>query len=1230
MRVYVSSTDIDLRQHRLAVIQAVRRAGFDCSAMEDYPAYDERPWVFCQHDVSRCDVYVGIFAYRYGFRPPDESNTGRLSVTELEYRAARDHHKPCLIFRVDPQHPWPEGLKDTGADAADLVDFLLEVQLAHGVQTFDTPEDLAAKVLAALHREVAGRSHTRPLEHQDFRARHFSGRKQELDELEAEIRAAAAGGTAIVFWGFHGKGGIGKSALAAELAERLAGDPELFPGGVLWVDFLKYHEQPHETAARWLRAWGVPFDAALQPRHECLSKFHQTARQLRPLIVLDNAQRPEHVEALLVSAPGVVTLITTRDLRNIPPEVPTRTVDALVMADAMRLLASFVPEKVAAQPQSAKLICEQCGRLPVFLRAAGAACRSLRYATLGDYAGELVRRGLASLAEHDRRAATVFDLSWEALEPREQAALAVLSQYPGPDFGPNFLAAWFDIEPHDAWTILVALHEHTALVDKAGEQRFRMHDRIRDFAESKLPASAAAVESPTASRGGRRAATSSLHLPDKSAVLDRLLACWTQWELVVSELGWVGAHELARQYHVLSKRREAVGHAARVPVARHSGRAPHELAHDFDAWYHFVRGQAHVLARWPNLFFQQAYNEPRNSPVSRAAQHRAETPRAPRHWLEWVNRPREFTPPACLQVLEGHSTVVTCVALSDDTRRAVSGSADGTVRIWDLELQRCLMVLTGHLAAVTSVACSEDGLLAISGSQDHTVRVWCAVSGTCLAMLEGHEEAVTSVACRPDGRRAVSGSRDRTVRIWELPKGECLAVLQGHEKWVNAVALSRDGRRVLSGADDKTLRLWDAAGGSCLGILERHTQPVTGVAISNDGCRAISGDWCKAICLWNLETGRCTATLQADHPITSLAFSGDGRKAVAGCAHDAVRVWDIELGVCTGVLEGHSSWVTSVAMSPDGRRAISAGGDTTLRLWDVQAVHKDPLTEAHAQRVTRVRLCRSKRHAVSVSWDGDVRLWNLATGRCTAVLQGHTDAVNDLALSADDARAATASTDDTVRIWNLDAGHCVAVLHGHGGRVTSVALSADGRLAVSGSEDKTVRVWNVHTGRCTEVLRGHQGQVLRVVLGPGARRAASASDDDTVRVWDLHKGRCAALLKGHDRPVTHLAFAGADRLISQSRDQTVRLWDASFGHCLAIYESDSEEAARAWDEAQAGSAFRVALDEASLVLRDVSGGEALARFAQRCSDAECTYDGQYAVAGRANGVVYLLRLHHRA
>src|SRR5205814_4925352 len=126
------------------------------------------------------------------------------------------------------------------------------------------------------------------------------------------------------------------------------------------------------------------------------------------------------------------------------------------------------------------------------------------------------------------------------------------------------------IDEHDTWTILVALHEHTALLDVAGERRFRMHDRVRDFAESKLAKdSAPSDEAIDLDRNTWK-------LPNKAAVLARLLNCWTGWDLVVSELGWIGAHELARQYHVLRQRRDIVGHAAGVPSAAHAGRVSHE------------------------------------------------------------------------------------------------------------------------------------------------------------------------------------------------------------------------------------------------------------------------------------------------------------------------------------------------------------------------------------------------------------------------------------------------------------------------------------------------------------------------------------------------------------------------------------------------------------------------------------------------------------------------------
>ena len=75
-----------------------------------------------------------------------------------------------------------------------------------------------------------------------------------------------------------------------------------------------------------------------------------------------------------------------------------------------------------------------------------------------------------------------------------------------------------------------------------------------------------------------------------------------------------------------------------------------------------------ALGSHPELFFQQAIDEPVYSPVSRAAQQRVGTKEESERWLEWPNRPREFVPPACLQVLMGHSGRGNSVAESPDGR----------------------------------------------------------------------------------------------------------------------------------------------------------------------------------------------------------------------------------------------------------------------------------------------------------------------------------------------------------------------------------------------------------------------------------------------------------------------------------------------------------------------------------------------------------------------------------
>src|SRR6266508_4126041 len=112
MKVYVSATQRDLLECRAAVHGATRRLGIEDIAMEAYVAEGRPPLDKCLEDVRRCALYIGLFAWRYGFIPPGAD----CSITEMEYREAVRLEKPCLIFLLAEDASWPGNLIDRGAD----------------------------------------------------------------------------------------------------------------------------------------------------------------------------------------------------------------------------------------------------------------------------------------------------------------------------------------------------------------------------------------------------------------------------------------------------------------------------------------------------------------------------------------------------------------------------------------------------------------------------------------------------------------------------------------------------------------------------------------------------------------------------------------------------------------------------------------------------------------------------------------------------------------------------------------------------------------------------------------------------------------------------------------------------------------------------------------------------------------------------------------------------------
>jgi GTPase SAR1 family protein len=96
----------------------------------------------------------------------------------------------------------------------------------------------------------------------------------------------------------------------------------------------------------------------------------------------------------------------------------------------------------------------------------------------------------------------------------------------------------------------------------------------------------------------------------------------------------------------------------------------------------------------------------------------------------------------------------------------------------------------GHIAGINSVAFSPDGKWALSGSADNTLRLWEVESGRCLRVLEGHSDSVWSVAWSGDGRHAFSAALNGVWRSWDL--SELIAEARAPQITVPALPVAPD------------------------------------------------------------------------------------------------------------------------------------------------------------------------------------------------------------------------------------------------------------------------------------------------------------------------------------------------------------------------------------------------------------------------------------------------------
>lgn len=241
-----------------------------------------------------------------------------------------------------------------------------------------------------------------------------------------------------------------------------------------------------------------------------------------------------------------------------------------------------------------------------------------------------------------------------------------------------------------------------------------------------------------------------------------------------------------------------------------------------------------------------------------------------------------------ISVLQGHTNFVQTVAFHPHRAGLlVSAGRDRTIKFW--QNNQNSRTISAHTGAIHAVAFSPNGALIASGSADKTVKLWEVETGTLIATLSGHTLSVNALAISPNGAWMASASADATIRIWNLLTFELMATLSGHTGTVRAIAISADNQRVATGGEDKSIRIWNCCSWQCVSVLSGHPWSVSGLAFTP--AELISSSWDQTLKVWQTDTGKEIDKLVGHtDSITSLAVSSDQTFLVTGSRDQTIRI----------------------------------------------------------------------------------------------------------------------------------------------------------------------------------------------------------------------------------------------------------------------------------------------------------------------------------------------------
>ncbi|KAF6136577.1 hypothetical protein GIB67_016033 [Kingdonia uniflora] len=310
-------------------------------------------------------------------------------------------------------------------------------------------------------------------------------------------------------------------------------------------------------------------------------------------------------------------------------------------------------------------------------------------------------------------------------------------------------------------------------------------------------------------------------------------------------------------------------------------------------------------------------------------------------------------------LMKGHERPLTFLKYNREGDLLFSCAKDHNPTVWFADNGERLGTYKGHNGTVWCCDVSRDSTRLITGSADATVKLWNVKSDSALFTFKFDAPArsvdfsvgdkLAVITTDPFMELQSSIQVKRIARDSSEQTGESVLTIKGPEGRISRAVWGPLNKTIISAGEDAVIRIWDSETGKLLKESDKetgHQNPVTSLSKSADGSYFLTGSLDKSARLWDIRTLTLIKTYVTERPVNAGAISPLLDHVVIGGGQDALHVtmtghragkfeakfFHKILQEEIGGVKGHFGPINALAFNPDGRSFTSGGEDGYIRL----------------------------------------------------------------------------------------------------------------------------------------------------------------------------------------------------------------------------------------------------------------------------------------------------------